>query len=77
VTLRAGSYNATRPDWRGVIRNDGWPWYRCIHTHHGDPRDARDCARLALPVLLDRDHSDPAAPLPAGWEVYPHHREGG
>ena len=70
--LRAGSYNATRPDWRGIIRQDGWGWYRCTHRNHDGPQAARDCARAALPTLQARDHQNPAAPMPAGWEVIPH-----
>jgi hypothetical protein len=71
MTLRAGSYNARRPDWRGIIRQDGWGWYRCTHTSHGAPDAARDCARAALPVLRERDHHNPEAPMPEGWEVIP------
>jgi hypothetical protein len=70
MTLRAGSYNARQPEWHGIIRQDGWPWYRCTHRNHGDPRDARDCARAALPALRERDHSNREAPMPEGWVVY-------
>lgn len=70
MTLRAGSYNASEPKWRGVIRQDGWPWYVCIHNDHHKPSDARACADAALPTLKARDHTDPGAPLPDGWVIY-------
>ena len=70
MTLRAGSYNANRPDWRGLVRNDGSPWYECLHTHHCDARDARDCARQALAALVARQGMDPKPPLPEGWVVF-------
>ena len=70
MTLRAGSYNASRPDWRGIIRQDGWGWYRCTHRNHG-PDGARRCAREALPALRTRDHQNPDAPMPDGWEIIP------
>jgi len=69
--LRAGSYNANPPDWRGIIRDDGWGWYRCTHSHHTDTREARNCARAALPALRERDHQNPDAPMPEGWQVIP------
>jgi len=73
MTLRAGSYDANlNPDYRGIIRQDGWGWYRCTHRRqHPDPRDARACADAALPALKQRDHTDPKAPMPDGWEVIP------
>jgi hypothetical protein len=70
VTLRAGSYDVHKPDWRGCVRQDGYGWYRCQH-HHEHPRAARACADAALPALKQRDHQDPAAPMPEGWEVIP------
>lgn len=74
--LRAGSYNAREPDWRGVIRDNGWAWYSCTH-HHADQAAATRCARAALPALKARDHQDPAAPLPEGWTVHTANRRGG
>jgi hypothetical protein len=70
VTLRAGTYNANQPSWRGVIRDDGFPWYVCTHRNHADDRDAKRCAREALPALKNRDHANADAPLPDGWRVY-------
>jgi hypothetical protein len=69
MTLRAGSYDSARPQWRGVIRQEGTPWYICEHKHKGS-RDSRACAAAALPALKARDHQDPQAPLPEGWHVF-------
>ena len=73
MNLRAGSYNAQRPVWRGVIRNEGWAWYVCTHNTHDRPSDARACAQTALPALRVRDHQDPTAPMPEGWVVAHNH----
>jgi hypothetical protein len=68
VALRAGRYNANTPAWRGIIRDDGYPWYVCIHTDH-DERTSRECAKKALPALKARDPEDAEAPLPEGWII--------
>jgi len=74
MTLRAGSYdhNYQYPDYRGIVRNDGSPWYVCTHKdQHSTTRAARQCAQDALAAgLRDRDPRDPRAPLPDGWTVY-------
>lgn len=64
MTLRAGSYNAEKPRWQGVIRNDSWPAYVCYHwgeNEHPDPRSARDCAKRALAYIKANNQ------LPEGW----------
>ena len=38
--LRAGNYNAAKPVWRGVIREDSSPWYTCTHDGHRSPAEA-------------------------------------
>ena len=37
--MRAGSYNAAAPQWRGVIRDGSYPAYVCVHTNHGTQPD--------------------------------------
>lgn len=69
MALRAGAYAVC--EWHGVIRDDGWPWYSCLHRH-GSQKEAAACARDAAPALRARDHQDPEAPLPDGWRVHPH-----
>jgi hypothetical protein len=62
VTMRAGSYDRSKPDWRGIIRDDGWPVYVCLHTNHEGREAATKCARGALPKIKD-------GTLPAGWTL--------
>lgn len=56
MTLRAGSYDRSEPRWTGLIRDDGLPVYRCIHTTHKNRAEARECARLALDALKGTGH---------------------
>lgn len=69
MTLRPGSYNAARPVWRGVIRQDGYPWYVCNHNDHPEQRHATECARKAHELIKS---SPVDQPLPDGWDVYRH-----
>lgn len=65
MALRAGSYDATKPLWRGVIRENSYPAFTCIHKDHPDQRAATQCAREALSYY--RDHN---GVLPNGWTAY-------
>lgn len=67
MTLRPGSYNASRPRPRGVIRNDSYPWFVCVHEHASYP-EAKQCARDAHEAIKHDDTGE--APLPDGWEVF-------
>lgn len=72
MTLRAGKYDASRPRWRAVLRNDGYPWYVCRHDHP-DKDSAGACARRALPLVRAADPENKGlktAELPEGWHVY-------
>jgi len=54
MTMRAGSYDANlrAPDYRGIIRNDSYGWFRCTHKgEHRSTREARACAARALPAI--------------------------
>lgn len=73
MTLRAGTYDAAIPQRRGVIRNDGGPWWTCLHNHASWP-EAKDCARAALLFIQSNNpkatgsHPDPdGVKLPHGW----------
>jgi hypothetical protein len=66
--MRAGSYNAATPQWRGVIRDGSYPADVCVHTGHASQPDATACARAALATLRAGDVSGGA--LPAGWIHY-------
>ena len=72
--MRAGSYNAAAPQWRGVIRDGSYPAYVCVHTSHATQPEATACARAALPTLKAANanttgtNTDPV--LPAGWIRY-------
>lgn len=68
MTLRAGNYNASRPRPRGVIRNDGSPWYACSHRHDSF-REASTCALKALP-LIKAWVKDQTLPFPTGWHDF-------
>jgi hypothetical protein len=61
MTDRAGSYIVET--YRGVIRRDRGPLYRCTHVTHPTRAAARQCAREALAYL----NANPEAPLPVGW----------
>ncbi len=63
MTLRAGSYNAARPRWRGVLREDSYPAMVCTHQHR-DQAEATRCARDALAAVRA---AGVHGPLPAGW----------
>jgi hypothetical protein len=65
MAMRAGSYNAARPAWRGTIRDGSYPRYVCTHTHHGSQPEATACARAALAAI----RATPGR-LPAGWIAY-------
>lgn len=65
MALRAGSYSASRPRIRGVIREDGYPAYVCIHEHSTFP-EARECARTVLKSM----GQSMTGPLPEGWREY-------
>jgi hypothetical protein len=81
VTLRPGSYNASRPRFRGVIRGDGYPWYACAHTTHERQREATACSKAAREAirgtLWESGGPDPGSPLPEGWEVFEYGRHAG
>jgi hypothetical protein len=65
MALRPGSYNATRPDWRGCIYEDSWGTFRCTHADHMYQKEATRCAREAYAehkALFLRDE------CPPGWE---------
>ena len=79
MTLRAGSYNASRPRLRGVIRDDGDAWYACSHDHC-DRAEARECAKAALPAVKEirlgfLQLGAHAGPLPEGWRVFDRKRD--
>lgn len=67
MTLRPGYYDANPPDYRGILREDSYGWYRCRHKGHTKD-EAKACARAALPVIraLAEDEY-----LPSDWEVIP------
>jgi hypothetical protein len=67
MTLRAGSANMTRPKWRGVIREDSFPWALCTHTDHENQRQATRCGREAL-AQYQRDGTLPDHWL--GWKSW-------
>jgi hypothetical protein len=75
MTMRAGSYDANfRPDFRGIIRNDSYGWFRCTHKDHVSTRQARACATQALPAIrtvVDVEHAKVTGVLPEGWEIIP------
>lgn len=64
MTLRPGSFNARKPVWRGVLRDDGIPCYVCSHDDHEDQRAATACARSAAVQL--REHIT----LPPHWGAW-------
>lgn len=80
MSMRAGSYNAARPQWRGVIRDGSYPAYVCVHTSHATQPDATACARTALTALKAASTnetsagtdagSDTGRVLPQGWTRY-------
>lgn len=61
MTLRPGSFNATRPSFRGIFREDSLGRYMCMHTGHEDARAARRCADEAIGQFKA------TGVLPAGW----------
>jgi hypothetical protein len=67
VGIRAGSYNAAAPQWRGVIGVDKYPAYVCVHTNHATQPDATACARVALTMLKA---ARAGGVMPAGWIRY-------
>jgi len=69
MTLRAGSFDANKPDWRGVIRENGYPWYVCYHRDHLSTAEARKCARDAMEWMKENEG------LPEGWITYESFRE--
>lgn len=60
MTLRAGSYDKSQPEWQGLIRSDGLPVYVCYHEHKNSDA-ARACAKKAL-ENINKDNT-----LPPGW----------
>ncbi len=72
MSLRAGSYDASSPRWRGVIwlngpgviRQDAFPAYVCVHIDHKDRKEATACAKAALVKIKE------SATLPIGWVDY-------
>lgn len=72
MTIRAGSYSASKPRPRGVLRNDGQAQYVCVHNH-GDYTEAKRCAAGALREIKKADpfneglHTEQ---LPNGWQVF-------
>lgn len=62
--MRAGSYNAARPQWRGVLRESSFPVARCVHEHEDQP-SATECAREAAAALKAKPDV-----LPVGWINY-------
>jgi hypothetical protein len=61
MAYRAGSYDAAKPIWRGVIRDDSYPAFVCNHDDHKNQREATVCSRAAL-AQIKKDNS-----LPPGW----------
>lgn len=71
MTLRAGSYDKARPDWKGLIRDDSYPVYECYHwgeEAHKNPKQARECAAKALAYIKEKKK------LPKGWTAYENRR---
>lgn len=68
MALRAGAFSSSI--WHGVVRNDGFAWYSCIHDHP-NRTEATKCARDNIGALRSRDHQNPEAPLPKGWRIHP------
>jgi hypothetical protein len=68
VTLRPGSYDANPPLYRGVIRNDSFPWYVCIHNDHDTTREARACAADALAQIKAAPDNAPPPDGGGRWE---------
>lgn len=56
-----GSYNAARPVYRGVLRENRFPRYVCTHADHENFAKARECAGVAH-RMIKQDNT-----LPAGW----------
>ena len=65
MAMRAGSYNAAPPQWRGVIRDGSYPRFVCVHPNHDTQPHATACARAALATIRAT-----TGPLPAGWIPY-------
>lgn len=66
MAMRAGSYNAAKPKWQGLIRDSGWPLYECYHwgdQAHDGPASARKCAQEAV------NHIRATGQLPEGWSL--------
>jgi hypothetical protein len=63
--MRSGSYNATKPDWRGVIYQDSWGVFRCTHRDHAYQQEATRCARAAY---VEHKEMFKADQCPPGWE---------
>jgi hypothetical protein len=68
--LRAGSFDNAKPDWRGVIRADSYPWYVCYHHDHDNAASARECARAALEWMK----ANPKV-MPDKWITYTSFKE--
>jgi hypothetical protein len=69
MTYRPGCYDRNRPDWRGVIRDDSYPAFVCLHTGHQSSAEARECAKQAM-AQIRADNT-----LPAGWAKYDRKRD--
>lgn len=75
MTLRAGSYDASRPRYRGVIRHDSFAYYVCVHDHP-DKDSSKVCSVKALAEIRAADPEDRGlghGQLPEGW--WPYFRE--
>jgi hypothetical protein len=72
MTLRPGSYDASSPLWRGVIRDDSLGRYACTHADHPNRKAATKCARDAFAQFKEEFKKDRP---PAGWEILPRWRQ--
>jgi hypothetical protein len=67
--IRAGSFDSSKPDWRGLIRNDGMPWYVCYHIRkHQTRAEAQQCAKSATQWM--KDNPDRLPDMWITWQSY-------
>src|SRR2546430_10553780 len=71
MAMRAGSYNAAPPQWRGVIRDGSYPRFVCVHPNHDTQPHATACTRAALVAIRAT-----TGPLPGGGPAVPPTNDG-